>query len=162
MTPVDDATLRLLLDERDIQRLMVDYAERIDANDPVGAAACFAPDGVGIYWGEYRGREAIAERLAGILAAFSATSHHLSNVAIDVDPSGDRATALSYVYAFHRRRPSYAPLHVWARWSDQIIRTDEGWRFARREVVSVGRIDPEAGDAVADMPGHPGRLPHRD
>src|SRR5436190_3261294 len=81
--PVSDDRIQQLLDERDIVRLMTRYADRIDANDPVGSAACFATDGVGDYWGEHQGREAIAARLAGILDAFSCTSHHLTNWLID-------------------------------------------------------------------------------
>lgn len=150
-----DELIRTLIDERDIYRLMVQYADRVDANDPAGAAACFTHDGTGIYWGEYQGREAIASRLAEILDAFTVTSHHLSNPAIDV--TGDQATSLSYVYAFHRRVSDGSPLHVWARWVDRLERTDEGWRFARREVARVGRISAEA-EGPMDFEGHPGRL----
>lgn len=150
-----DDLIQKLLDERDIRRLMVHYADRIDANDPVGAAACFTPDGTGIYWGEYTGRAAIAARLAEILDGFTVTSHHLSNEAIEV--TGDRAVSLSYVYAFHRRAADGSPLHVWARWVDRLERTDEGWRFARREVARVGRISAEP-EGPIDFEGHPGRL----
>ena len=44
----DDGALRELLERDAITRLMARYADRIDANDPAGAAACFAPDGVGV------------------------------------------------------------------------------------------------------------------
>ena len=150
----------LLLDEREIEQLMVHYIDRVDANDPVAAAECFAPDGLGIYWGEYRGREAIATRLGSILEAFSATSHHLSNVAIRLD--GDTATSQAYVYAFHRRVEDHSPLHVWGRWVDELARTEEGWRFTRREVVLVGRMGDHPSTIEEDhsLVGHPGRL-HR-
>ena len=150
-----------LLDFHAIRQLMVRYAERVDANDPEGAAACFAEDGIGEYWGTYQGRGAIAERLGEILLNFSATSHHLSNVDINVD--GDQATAMSYVYAFHRMADTNEPLHYWGRWVDRLKRTHEGWRFEKREVVGVGSIEPEADrpDVVKTAsvhPGHPGRL----
>jgi uncharacterized protein (TIGR02246 family) len=152
-----DETLRKIVDERAIERLMADYAERIDANDPQGAAACFATDGIGVYWQDCVGREAIAERLTGILGAFHATSHHLSNIQINLN--GDTATALSYVYAFHRYAGSLEPMHYWGRWVDELKREDGAWKFARREVVGVGSINPEGRDA-ADLnhPGHPDRL----
>ena len=54
-----DETLRQILDERAIERLMADYAERIDANDPAGAAACFCEDGVGVYWQDWVGPTSI-------------------------------------------------------------------------------------------------------
>ncbi len=157
---MNDATadVKMLVDERSIEQLMVRYIDRVDANDPVGAAACFTPDGVGIYWGEYQGRDAIALRLAGILDAFTATSHHLSNVAIRLD--GDTATATAYVYAFHRRVEDHSALHVWGRWVDRLARTAEGWRFAHREVVIVGRLGdhPPAVNEEKRLVGHPGRL----
>jgi uncharacterized protein (TIGR02246 family) len=153
-----DVDVAMLLDEREIEQLMVRYIDRVDANDPVGAAACFAPDGIGIYWGEYRGRDAIATRLAEILDAFLATSHHLSNVAVEVD--GDTARAMSYVYAFHTRTGDHSHLHVWGRWIDRLVRTDEGWHFAHRAVVLIGRLGdhPTAIDEDDRLVGHPGRL----
>jgi hypothetical protein len=152
---MDDDGIRTLLDERAIERLMVRYADRIDADDPVGAAACFAPDGLGVYWGDYRGRAAIAERLDGILARFTATSHHLTNMAATID--GDRATAQSYVYAFHRLAGSGDFLHVWARWVDELARIDGEWLFTRREVVGVGSFAEGDVDRDRFHPGHPGR-----
>jgi len=145
-----------LLNFRDIEQLMVRYADRIDANDPEGAAACFAEDGIGKYWGECRGRKEIAARLGKILDLFSATSHHLSNVSIHLD--GDRATAMSYVYAFHRMADTGDPLHYWGRWVDRLVRVDEGWRFAEREVVGIGSIEPNDAGRDRAQPGHPGRL----
>ena len=151
-----DLTLRELNDRAAIERLMADYADRIDANDPEGAAACFARDGVGEYWGTSRGPAAIAERLRGILTAFTATSHHLSNVRIDL--AGDRATGQSYVYAFHRLAGSGAWMHYWGRWVDELVREDGEWRFARREVVGVGSMNEGAPEGDLRHPGHPGRL----
>ena len=107
-----DKAIKELLDLRAIEQLMIHYADRIDANDPEGAAACFAEDGIGKYWGDFRGRKEIAARLGKILKRFSTTSHHLSNVSIQLD--GDRATAMSYVYAFHRMADTNDPMHYWA------------------------------------------------
>lgn len=152
-----EKALQKLLDIHAIEQLMVRYADRIDANDPEGAAACYAEDGIGKYWGTFQGRQEISEVLLVILSMFSTTSHHLSNIDIDVD--GDQATAMSYVYAFHRMADTDEPLHYWGRWVDRLIRTDEGWLFAEREVVGVGSIAPEhAQPAISIHPGHPGRL----
>ncbi len=151
-----DKAIQELLDLKDIEQLMVRYADRIDANDPEGAAACFAEDGIGNYWGKFQGRKEIARRLSKILDRFSATSHHLSNVSIRLD--GDRATAMSYVYAFHRMADTNDPVHYWGRWVDRLVRLDEGWRFAEREVVGVGSIEPDDAGRDLEHPGHPGRL----
>ena len=151
-----DADVRELLEARAIEQLCIRYIDRIDANDPVGAAACFAPDGVGIYWGVFVGPEAIAERLAGILDAFTATSHHISNIAPVID--GERATCQAYVYAFHRRAVTNEPFHYWGRWVDELVKVDGQWRFARREVVGIGSYSPGDAEAERVHPGHPGRL----
>jgi hypothetical protein len=152
---LEQATLRDLVEARAIEQLSYRYLDRIDANDPQGAAACYAPDGVGPYWGEFVGREAIAERLRGILDGFSATSHHVSNIAPAID--GERATCLSYVYAFHGRAVTNEPLHYWGRWVDELVKLDGEWLYARRELVGVGSNSP--GDEGKDRahPGHPGR-----
>ena len=152
----NDQALQELLDQHAITKLMNRYIDRIDAKDPQGAAACFAEDGVGVYWGDYRGRAAIAERLTGILAAFSATSHHLTNVLLEIE--GDRATGLSYVYAFHRYAENFEPMHYWGRWVDELQRVDDQWLFMRREVVGVGQIMKGDPPPAEPFPGHPGRL----
>jgi len=153
----DADALRELLERDAITRLMVRYADRIDANDPVGAAACFAPDGLGVYWGDHRGREAIAERLTGILAGFHATSHHLTNVQIQL--TGETtARAQSYVYAFHRLKDTFQHMHYWGRWVDELTKVDGEWLFARREVVGVGSLTPGVEGSPDDHPGHPDRL----
>ena len=153
----DADALRDLLERDAITRLMVRYADRIDANDPVGAAACFAPDGLGVYWGDSRGREAIAERLTGILAGFHATSHHLTNVQIEL--TGETtARAQSYVYAFHRIKGSMEHTHYWGRWVDELTKLEGEWLFARREVVGIGSFTPGVEATPSDHPGHLGRL----
>jgi len=157
MSGIDSTRLQRLIDEADITALMIRYADRIDANDPIGSAACFTTDGVGFYWGEYVGRPAIAARLAGILDQFWCTSHHLTNSIITVE--GDRAHAQSYVYAFHRRRSDDRPYWVSARWIDTLERTpDQGWLFARREVATVGNVVVDDIERKMNHPNHPGRL----
>ena len=156
-SPLDAEALVEMLEARAIEQLMIRYIDRVDANDPEGAAACFAPDGLGVYWGEYRGREAIAERLRGILQAFEATSHHLTNVAPVI--TGETATSQAYVYAFHRYAADHAPMHYWGRWVDELVKLDGQWYFARREVVGVGTITERDTQRERVHPGHPGRHP---
>ena len=152
-----EKAIQELLDKQAIKELMIRYAERIDANDPEGAAACFAEDGVGDYWGAYKGREKIAARLATILDDYSATTHQLTNAAIKVD--GNQATAMSYVYAFHRMADGTGEtLDYWGRWIDKLVKTDEGWRFAEKKVVGVDHIPPKSSKQKFSLPGHPGRL----
>lgn len=151
-----DRALQELLDIRAIEQLMVRYADRIDANDPVGAAACFAEDGIGKYWGEFKGREEIAARLGKILLSFKVTSHHLSNISIKLN--ADRATAVSYVYAYHRMSDSGEPMHYWGRWVDSLVKINGEWFFSEREVVGLDSIEPGGAEQNRSQPGHPGRI----
>lgn len=153
MTP--EEKIQKIVDKHEIYDLMVHYAERIDAKDPAGAAACFAEDGIGVYWGDYKGPKAIAERLTWILDQFAASSYHLSNVQIKLDR--DKATSLSYLYAYHRLVETNEPTHYWGRWIDA-LRKDKGrWLFTRREVVGVGSMGT-VDDDLTGLAGHPGRL----
>ena len=150
-----DKIILELAEKQAIHELMAHYADRIDANDPAGAAACFAEDGIGVYWQDCVGPKAIEDRLIGILDRFHATSHHLSNVQIRLN--GDTATAQAYVYAFHRVKADMEnPMHYWGRWVDELAKVDGQWKFKRREVVGIGSINRGADDL--DHPGHPGRL----
>ncbi len=156
-----DKAIQELIDYRAIEQLMIRYAERIDANDPEGAAACFTEDGIGNYWKLYKGREAIAGVLTMILDLFSVTSHHLTNSNITL--KGDEATGMAYVYAFHRMAANNEPLHYWGRWIDRFKRTDEGWLIAERQVVGIGAIETEKtlsdGNSIPfTYADHPGRL----
>ena len=153
---MDATALQEIVDIRAIEQLMIKYCDRIDAKDPEGAAACFTEDGVGNYWGVFRGRKEIAGRLAKILEFFSATSHHVSNITVKLD--GDQATAMSYVYAFHRVADTGEPTHYWGRWVDRLARSESGWLFAQREVVGVGSLEPNDAGRDRAHPGHPGRL----
>ena len=133
-----DNILQELSDIKAIENLMVHYADRIDAKDAEGAAACFTEDGIGHYWGDYKGRKEIAECLTTILQMFKHTSHHLSNMNINLN--GNRATAKSYVYAFHRMAASNKPMHFWGRWVDRLVKINNNWYFEEREVVTIDSI----------------------
>jgi uncharacterized protein (TIGR02246 family) len=132
-------TTGLLLAEREIQRLCVRYLDRVDARDAEGAAALFAQDAVADYLTgrPYEGRAAIARVLDRILAQFERTSHHLSNHSADVDLDAGTATAVSYVYAFHRLAGSGAPWHFWGRHVDRLRRVDGVWLLAERHLVAI-------------------------
>jgi hypothetical protein len=65
---------------------------------------------------------------------------------------------MSYVYAFHRMADTNDPMHYWGRWVDRLVRVEEGWRFAEREVVGIGSVEPDDAGRDREQPGHPGRL----
>ena len=134
---LDDAAVRELVDARAIEHLMVRYFDAVDALDPFAAVEIFTDDIEGDFMtGKvYRGPRAVARALGKILLQYEHTSHHITNHRATI--TGDTATALTYIYAFHRMRASEDTWHLWARHVDQLVRTADGWRVRHR--VSVRR-----------------------
>ncbi len=163
-----DPALDALLDARAVEQVVVAYFDRVDAADPEGAAALFAPDAtVEIMTGKVLvGRERFAHALGRVLAQYERTSHHASNIAVEV--TGDEARVVAYVYAFHRMRDTGRPWHLWARIVDRLARTAQrdggtadplrGWEITEHVLHGVDS-DPRW-DAIEDSwyRGHPGRL----
>ncbi|MFM5948977.1 MAG: nuclear transport factor 2 family protein [Novosphingobium sp.] len=120
--------LARLLDERAIERLILDYAAMLDAGDSEGLAACFAEHGRS---NRPTDPEVFTEGRGALLAAFKArpprkARHVFANICVDVD--GDHATATSQVLLF---TAADKPALV-GSYADRLVRTAEGWRFAER------------------------------
>ena len=102
LSTIGSVDTQTLLDEREIHRLMIEYFDRIDALDPMAAAAVFTEDAEADLMTGRRlvGRSRIGRTLGHILLQYRHTSHHISNHRAEV--TGDTASALTYIYAFHR------------------------------------------------------------
>jgi uncharacterized protein (TIGR02246 family) len=156
---VSQLELQELFDARAIESLMIRYFDRIDALDPRGAAEVFAPDATAdLMTGKvYNGREAIGRALSKILVQYRHTSHHISNHHATID--GDTASALTYIYAFHRF-PDDRIWHLWARHTDELARIDGEWFLTERTLVPIDSDPPW--DAIDPdwYRSHPGRRTH--
>jgi SnoaL-like domain len=131
----------------EIADLLYEYCDLVDANRQADVVALFAMDaeydhGHGrVYHG--------SGELSTLFAALDlneATSHHLSNVRIQVaDPVS--ATCHSYVYAYHRRLGSGDEVHLWGRYDDIVTCVSGRWRFCRRRLTAAAErgIAPDAG-----------------
>ena len=106
MEPAGLGALDELIAAREIEGLMIHYFEAVDALDPFRAVEIFTEDVEGDFMTghPYVGREAIARGLGKILIQYERTSHHITNHRATL--TGDTATALTYIYAFHRMRGS--------------------------------------------------------
>lgn len=126
----------LATDRDAIRHLLATYTYNGDRGRVEGLAGCFAADGVLEFSGKrLQGPAAIA---AGLTSgepnpARTFVRHHITNPLIEVD--GDRATARSYFAVTCNNGPDHS-----GTYSDQLVRTDDGWRFAHRMV----RIDWQA------------------
>ena len=127
-----------LASDRDaIRHLLATYTYNGDRGRIAELAACFASDGVLEFPGTTAtGPAAITEALTtggppDPRRTF--VRHHTTNPLIEVN--GDQAMSRSYFTVWSNHGPDHA-----GTYSDQLVRTADGWRFAHRLV----RIDWQA------------------
>ena len=124
----------LAADREAIRHLLATYTYNGDRGRIDGLAGCFAADGTLEFPGALAtGPAEIAKALTSAGPADPARTfvrHHITNPLIEVD--GDTANARSY-FAVHT---DIGPDHS-GTYSDRLVRTAAGWRFAHRLV----RID---------------------
>jgi ketosteroid isomerase-like protein len=120
--------LQRLLDERAIERALVDYAALNDAGDWDAVAALYLPDG---RMSRPVAPEDFIEGAEAIAAAFKArparaSRHVVANIRVEVD--GDEARTTSQVLLF----TAAGQLPLVGSYADRLMRTPAGWRFAER------------------------------
>lgn len=134
--------------ERPILNLLSDYCDRIDRYDVDGLVALFTPDGVYDFgFGRLYGGPDELRSLFRRVEVYRATSHHISNVHLEI--AGDRATARSALYAYHVRTSDGSAVHVWGQYLDDLRCRDGAWQIARRalRVAHEQGTRPEQGRA---------------
>lgn len=135
--------LRRVEDELEIVRLVSAYGPAVDCGDGWRAASLWTEDGVyDTDAGVWHGRGAIAAMVAGeghhgLLA--EGVAHVLGVPHIQLE--GDRAAATCYSRVFRRTADGFTPWRVAAnRW--ELVRTEEGWRAARRTTRMIDGSAP--------------------
>ena len=130
-----------LKDRMDIVDLAVRYSTAASRLDGRGIASVFTADGrlagltklVGQPDVELVGAKAIASFFEPIYANAIELVHHLSQVT-DLKINGDRATATTAIVEYARPKGGGKLMLVLGEYVDDIVRTQEGWRFSRREL----------------------------
>jgi ketosteroid isomerase-like protein len=127
-----DARLRRLSDEIEINRLIAAYSHAVMRLDAAGSAAVYTEDGVlSAFDGpDVVGREKIERMLGKVYAPLRFLSQNCGSVVIDVQ--GDRARASSSVSEFVQYKDKDPLGCCFGNYDDELLRTSEGWRFARR------------------------------
>ena len=121
------------LDRQAISDLLTRYTYHGDRGRIDALAGCFAADGILEFPG---GRGTGPEGVKAVLTrgkrnpAISFVRHHITNPLIEM--TGDTATARSYFAVTSNNGPDHS-----GTYTDNLVRTDKGWRFAKRLV----RID---------------------
>lgn len=123
-----------------ILRLMNEYCYRIDACDKQGFAQLFE-HGTFVLQGDPGGGEtgtaAMLKMLENVIEYDGKThaKHVMSNVQIDVDPSGETASAQCYITVFQAVPPDFPLQAIFiGHYYDSFEKTESGWRFTRREI----------------------------
>ncbi|HLI72920.1 MAG TPA: nuclear transport factor 2 family protein [Acidimicrobiales bacterium] len=137
-------------DAREIENLIVEYAELIDAGDFEGVGTLLGDASFGgANQGSVRGADAIASLFGSTVRRYEdgtpRTKHVTTNVHVEVEENGRLARARSYVTVF-QALPDF-PLQpiVAGRYRDRFECVDGAWRFVERLFVT---------DLVGDVSRH--------
>lgn len=124
-------------DRADITDTLLRYATGIDRRDWDTFRSVFTPDCVLDYGqiGTFDGVDAVTAFMQQSHAMAGHTMHRLSNIVIDLD--NDRATARSYVDGLILAQDNTSGVNAIGRYDDELVRTDAGWRIAKRVFTSV-------------------------
>ncbi|GAA1019448.1 hypothetical protein Aple_049070 [Acrocarpospora pleiomorpha] len=125
-------------DRQAVTDVLLAYCDLVDRAEVDELAAIFT-EGACFDYGNgavFTGRESLRALFADRLGRYRATNHHLSNIRVEL--SGDAASAVSYVYAWHESAANGEQLHIWGRYVDTLARSGEGWLLDTRQVRVAG------------------------
>ncbi len=139
---MDDA-VKAMLDERAINRLVLDYAQAVDRLDEALLRKVFAADAIleGPGW-RFVGLEQICSILPIMKDSFVSSWHATHQQTIQLDR--DRASGETYCAGRHLQKGGYAENQVLTmiiRYRDTFVRTADGWQIAsRKELIDWTEI----------------------
>ena len=123
----------------DRQDVMLSYAAAVDDRDMTRYRACFADDVEIVGCGEatITGADTWTASVESQLEAFSTTQHLMSPQLAMVE--GDTASARTDVQALHVLKDGDGAMFtLWATYLTDFVRTGDGWKIARHELVIRG------------------------
>ena len=126
-----------MTDREQIVETLVRYATGIDTRDWPLFRTVFTEDCVLDYGdiGSWTGADAVTEFMEQSHAMAGHTMHRLSNHAITID--GDTATARTYIDGLILGPDNNSGVNAVGFYDDELVRTDDGWRVARRKFTTV-------------------------
>jgi 3-phenylpropionate/cinnamic acid dioxygenase small subunit len=121
----------------DVSEVLVRYATGIDRRDWALFRSCFTEDCDVDYGdiGAWHGTDAITEWMERSHAACGHTLHRITNQAVAISPGG--VAARSYVDAIVMAADNRSGAHAVGYYDDELVRTREGWKIARRRFTMV-------------------------
>lgn len=126
-----------LVERETIVDLTVRYAWALDTRQWADLDDVFVPDATARLPGFLGSREAIKDRVRRVLEPLDASQHLVSNHQVIFE--GERATCRCSLQAQHVRTLSTGSANylVGGSYFDQLVRTEQGWRIAHRELVII-------------------------
>lgn len=126
-----------MTEREDISELLVRYATGIDRRDWALFRTVFTEDCELDYGeiGSWTGVDEVTEFMEKVHAMAGHTLHRLSNQAITVN--GETAVARTYVDALIMATDNQTGVNGIGFYDDDIVRTADGWRIARRRFTAV-------------------------
>jgi hypothetical protein len=131
------------IDRRAIAGVLHGYCRMLDSLELELVPQFFTADCEVVYGPDPRMQShgaAALERSLRRLGRFARTSHHLSNVEIDLT-GPDTARSVSYVLAWHQQ-PDGVSRTLYGQYHDRFVRTPAGWRIAERRQLTNGSDVP--------------------
>lgn len=117
------------------------YATALDTREWGLLDQVFTADAEGEFGGgTLRGLDALRSLVQGALGGCGATQHLLGNHRVEL--AGDRARCVCQVRAYHAGAGRAAGGHyeLLGEYRDELVRTAEGWRIARRRLRVLHEI----------------------
>lgn len=131
--------LDTLVAHHEITEVLVAYCSCLDRMNLAALAGLFTEDCSVIYGDdpalEASGRANLEKSLARMWR-WKRTAHHMSNIRV-VLVEGGAAEVESYVHAWHET-PDGQTATIFGRYLDSFVRTEEGWKIARRRMDMNG------------------------
>ena len=124
--------------DQDVAEVAVRYATGIDRRDWDLFRTCFTADVEADYGdiGVWHGVDEITEFMTNIHEPCGHTMHRITNVAV-TPVDDDRVRARSYVEALVLLADDQNGVRATGFYDDELVRTDDGWRIAKRRFTSV-------------------------
>lgn len=146
---------------REIEHLLYEYAERIDAGDFAGLGRLLAEAEVGAIGqpGGLRGEAAVTELFTRTTRRYDdgtpRTKHVTTNVRVEADEAAGTASARSYFTVFQAVPGLALQPIVAGRYQDRFARRHGRWWFTERRfaVDLVGDVSRHLADPTAAGPG---------
>jgi 3-phenylpropionate/cinnamic acid dioxygenase small subunit len=128
-------TLQELSDRAEIQDLLVAEANAMDRRDWARWQSLFVPDAAIDYSendGATGGPEEVRAWLESVLGRFHSYQHLSSNIEIELESDRARVRTMQYIAVKMEASMGTRVVFsgIWFR--DEVVRTDAGWRIARR------------------------------